>query len=138
MLYMPHYCIVAPALRGIEALVLRRAAEEQGKRRFFLPSRLVQLVQLTMLCNRAVERVIPMPIDPESTGPLSPALNVLARPAALESQPVQGVCVGGLVYAAQIEVPRRERLPGWCLFLRVSSSFVCMGGWAGGRGVQFA
>ena len=77
------------ALRGMEALVLRRAAEEQSKQHFFLPTRLVQLVQLAVLCTRAIAKTIPLPLDPKATGPLSPALNIAARPETLETQSVQ-------------------------------------------------
>ena len=46
--------------------------------------------QLAVLCNRAISKTIALPLDPDSTAPLSPALNIAARPEKLETQSVQG------------------------------------------------
>ena len=47
-------------------------------------------VQLAVLCNRAISKSIALPLDPDSSAPLSPALNTAARPERLDTQSVQG------------------------------------------------
>jgi hypothetical protein len=58
-------CVMA-ALRGMEALVLRRAADEQAKQHFFLPTRLVQLV--SVVPHQGCSRIVYLRIDDPATG----------------------------------------------------------------------
>ncbi len=54
------------ALRGMEALVLRRAADEQAKQHFFLPTRLVQLV--SAVPHQGCSRIVYLRVDDPVTG----------------------------------------------------------------------
>ena len=54
------------ALRGMEALVLRRAADEQAKQHFFLPTRLVQLV--SAVPHQGCSCIVYLRVDDPVTG----------------------------------------------------------------------
>jgi hypothetical protein len=54
---------------------MKRAREWQEKRHFFLPSRLVQLLQLSVLSSRAKTMQTPQVVDPAAGGALSPPLD---------------------------------------------------------------
>ncbi len=81
------------ALDGVREIVMKKAQDEHTRQRLFLPTRLVQLVQLCVLAKRASTGERLMPVEPDGRGALVPPVVTYARPADLASQSVEGTCM---------------------------------------------